>query len=142
MPLNMQNASSSSTAGAVADSPFPEPPTNLKLGGMDPVHHLGCHFFDAGGAPSFDLRGGTGAEGLYDRTTKKDGVAAPAAADKGILSTGAVDWLRLVDDGTGVGVGISSVYRVSTAGGDAEACTVTGVGSQSVAYTAMYWFYD
>lgn len=72
---------------------------------------------------------------------KADNVPAPGSADSGILGTGAVDWLRLVDDGSGKSDGIAVVYRVATAGGVAEACSSSGVGEGSVPYAAMYWFY-
>lgn len=119
--------------------PFPDPAADLVLGGLAPIAYLGHHYFDAAGVPIFDLR--AAGDGLFGRVAKADGVAAPPASDGGVLGTGAVDWLRLVDDGTGAGEGVTAVYRVVTAGGQAEPCSQSGAGSGSVPYTAMYWFY-
>jgi hypothetical protein len=52
-----------------------------------------------------------------------------------------VQWLQLDDNGTGGSKGVTSVYRVITAGGAAKACSVAGVGTQSVPYTTYYWFF-
>lgn len=68
-------------------------------------------------------------------------VAAPEGADKGILGTGAVDWLELGDSGIGLSDGLSVVYRVITAGGAPQPCSVVGPGEQSVPYTTYYWLY-
>jgi hypothetical protein len=79
--------------------------------------------------------------GLKASVTKRINLAAPNGADKGILNTGAVDWLELGDSGKGLSQGLSIVYRVVTAGGAPQPCSVAGVGLQSVPYTTYYWFY-
>lgn len=123
--------------GADLDDPFLAP-SDLELGGMDPIPFLGHHFFDSEGGPMFDL---LDTSGLVGRVGNKIAVPAPDGADGGILSTGAVDWLRLTDDGTGVSDGVWGVFRVVTAGGVAQPCSESGEGSGSVPYAAMYWVY-
>lgn len=78
---------------------------------------------------------------------KAGAVSAPKDADKGVLDTGAVAWLKLTDTGKGASKGVNLVYRVVTAGGNAEACDsikASGASSQvqSVPYTTFYWFYE
>ena len=81
---------------------------------------------------------------------KTGNVAAPKDADKGVLNTGAVAWLKLADTGKGMSKGVNLVYRVLTAGGNPEACDsaavsakeTEGVQVQSVPYTTFYWFYE
>lgn len=62
-----------------------------------------------------------------------------------MLETGAVDWLELSDNGRGLSKGVSTVYRVVTAGGVAQACSASGANANgtvfSVPYVAQYWFY-
>lgn len=82
------------------------------------------------------------ASGLKASVVKGGNVNAPQDADKGVLATGAVAWLRLTDSGKGQSKGVNLVYRVLTAGGNAEGCAVAGTGVQSVPYTAFYWFYE
>lgn len=132
---------------AVASAPWPSPPTDLAVtAASQPVSakYLGVHYFDALSAPTFDLTGGTD-DGLFFSGAKIGDVKAPSTADTGVLSTSAVDWLELGDNGRGLSNGIVNVYRVVTAGGAAEACSVSGVNAEgqvlSMPYTAQYWFY-
>ncbi|KAH8911700.1 hypothetical protein BR93DRAFT_962934 [Coniochaeta sp. PMI_546] len=130
------NALAESAYGADTANPFPAP-ADLRLGAIT-VPFLGVHYFDAVSSPTFDLRSKAG---LLASVKKVDVAKAPATADKGILKTGAVDWLGLPDNGRGLGVGVSYVYRVVTAGGVAQACSTSGTGVGSVPYAAQYWFY-
>jgi hypothetical protein len=150
LPINLQNPAAASPGtparpnalpessyGAVVAKPFNLPPPDAKLGPHN-LRALGVHYFDKAGTPTFDLRAATG---LFASVRKVDVAPAPAGADKGILGTSAVAWLGLPDAGLGAGVGVSKVYRVVTAGGNAQACSVSGAGSGSVPYAAQYWFY-
>lgn len=112
---------------------------DLALGGLPagPRQAVGHHYFDAAGVPTFDLFG-TGQK-LVAR--KLNDTAAPAGADRGLLGTGAVAWLRLGDNGAGGSRGgVSQVYRVYTAGGASMACSEANT-TISVPYAAQYWFY-
>jgi hypothetical protein len=131
------NVQAEANYGADVAHPFPAAPADLQLGSIH-LPFIGVHYFDGTGTPTFDLAKRTG---LLASVSKKDNVKAPASADKGILSTGAVDWLRLLDNGKGISTGVSAVFRVVTAGGAAQPCSVSGVGTGSVPYTAQYWFY-
>jgi hypothetical protein len=134
LPLNKL---AGSQYGASLTNPFPAP-ADLNYPPMADVKFLGHHYFDNGGVPTFDLS----AAGLKAVVKKVGGVDAPSNADKGIVNnSGAVQWLRLDDNGKGLSVGVSSVFRVLTAGGSSQACSVVGIGNQSVPYTAYYWFY-
>lgn len=150
LPLNLQNSSAAASGtpsdpnvmpesayGAVLDNPFPDA-APLVLEGLDPIAYLGHHYFDSLNGPTFDLRD---SHGIFGRVGNKVAVPAPSGADLGVLGTGAVDWLRLSDDGTGVSDGMWGVFRVITAGGAAQACAESGEGSGSVPYTAMYWIF-
>ncbi|KAK4162692.1 hypothetical protein QBC43DRAFT_214826 [Cladorrhinum sp. PSN259] len=110
---------------------------SLPAGGPTLIKFLGHHYFDSNGVPMFDLN----AVGLKASVVKKDAVDAPKDAYKGPLGTGAVAWLELVESGKGLSQGLSTVYRVTTAGGAATACSVAGKGVQSVPYTTYYYFY-
>jgi len=150
LPINMQNTAAAAPGtpakpnvlpeasyGAVVSKPFNLPLSDAKLGALS-LKALGVHYFDKDGRPTFDLKASSG---LLGSVSKVDVVAAPPTAEKGILGTGAVQWLGLPDNGLGIGVGVSKVYRVVTAGGVAQACSVSGAGSGSVPYSAQYWFY-
>lgn len=160
IPLNLVNPAAagpvSTTSGiaattfsetdyqADAANPFPSPAADLAITSQQvSAPFLGHHFFDALSAPTFDLSAST--QGLYFSGAKIGDVKAPTDADKGVLTTGAVDWLELGDNGRGLSVGVSNVYRVVTAGGVAEACSVSGANPTgqvfSVPYVAQYWFY-
>jgi len=134
LPLNKLVGS---TYGADPNTPFPDPTADLKLQDVPAAKFVGHHFFDISGVPTFDLA----AAGLEAVVGKVDGKTAPLDADKGILSTGAVAWLKLDDTGKGLSQGVTSVFRVVTAGGNAQSCSVAGVGVQSVPYAAFYWFF-
>jgi hypothetical protein len=122
--------------GADPETPFPDP-TDLSVEGVPAAKFLGHHVFDINSIPVFDLS----AAGLTAAVKKIDGKTAPKNADKGIIGTGAVAWLQLDDNGEGHSQGVSSVFRVITAGGAAEPCSVAGAGVQSVPYATYYWFF-
>lgn len=128
-----------SFSALIAD-PFPGNDPDLEIPHLGDLAFLGRHYFDGGGVPTFDLY----ADGSGDLFCGKklQNVKAPAGADKGVLGTGAVDWLQLGDNGKGLTHGISLVYRVTTAGGVGEACTLGQGGDGSVPYAAQYWFYS
>ncbi|EMR72245.1 putative malate dehydrogenase protein [Eutypa lata UCREL1] len=139
MPLNLAPTGSSSSSEYAADPSAPFPPdADLALEGVNgTLKFLGHHYFDATGTPTFDLHGDA-AKPVF-KGKKDDGIKAPADADPGLTDSGAVDWLRLSDKGTSTG-GLSLVFRVYTAGGNAAPCTEAGQ-TDSVPYTAMYWVY-
>jgi hypothetical protein len=146
LPLNLLNGSAGGEPGKVggfpeaafgADptEPFPNEDEDLDLGGLE-LPFLGRHYFDINNAPTFDL---LQEAKLLAVVAKKDAVNAPGTADKGLLGTGAVAWLRLLDGGKSQGV--TAVYRVVTAGGSPQPCSTSGQGAGSVPYAAQYWFY-
>ncbi|KAK4104464.1 hypothetical protein N658DRAFT_418610 [Parathielavia hyrcaniae] len=135
LPLPL-NKLAGSTYGADPTTPFPAP-ADLALQGLPTIKFLGHHFFDGNGVPVFDL----GTTGLKAAVKKLDNIPAPQSADAGITGSGAVQWLQLDDNLTGRSVGVTMVYRVITAGGGAQACSVVGAGVQSVPYTTYYWFF-
>jgi hypothetical protein len=149
LPLNLQNKAAAPPGSQTAPNALPEasygavvgqpflPPVDSRLGAIA-LPYLGVHYFDVLSRPTFDLKAKAG---LFASVQKVDVVTAPATAEKGILGTGAVQWLRLPDNGAGLGVGLGEVYRVVTAGGAAQACSTSGAGSGSVPYAAQYWFY-
>jgi len=101
------------------------------------LSRLGNHFFAADGTPNFVLNGGKSIQ-----AKKNVGIAAPATATKGPIGTGAVDWLQLISKPAPyISVGLSTVYRVETAGG-MQTPTCATVGTLSVQYAAEYWFYS
>lgn len=129
---------------ADAAAPFSSPEEDLSLSAQGiSAPFLGHHYFDSQSSPTFDLSGSS--DGLFFSGAKIGDVKAPTASDKGVLATGAVDWLELGDNGRGLSKGVSNVYRVVTAGGVAEACSVSGANPTgqvfSVPYVAEYWFY-
>ncbi|KAF7908538.1 uncharacterized protein EAF01_004293 [Botrytis porri] len=98
---------------------------------------LGKHFFDASGTPTFDLSSVN--KILY--AAKTGDIDPPINSSPGPADTGAVDWLSLAAKSTYVSVGLTSVYRVETAGGNSiNPCTTAGI--QSIQYAAQYWFYS
>ncbi|KAI2618227.1 hypothetical protein GGR54DRAFT_191535 [Hypoxylon sp. NC1633] len=134
MPLNL----AADGSGADVASPFPTPVDLTINGVIGTIKFLGHHFFDNANTPTFDLSGAD--DGELFKGKKDAGISAPADADKGEDPvTSAVDWLRLSDKGTSTGV--SLVYRVLTAGGNPEHCTVAGQ-TQSIPYAAQYWIYS
>ncbi|KAK8876797.1 malate dehydrogenase [Apiospora arundinis] len=111
---------------------------DLTMDGLSsPLKAIGHHYFDAAGVPTFDLF----ATGEKLVAKKLNDTAAPSGADKGIMDTGAVAWLRLGDNGAGGSKGLSQVYRVYTSGGASIACSEANT-TISVPYTAQYWFYN
>lgn len=134
LPLNLANDAAHPYA-ADTSAPFPAA-ADLTVEGVEgPMKFAGHHYF-AGAVPTFDIS--ATAEKISFSGKKDDGIPAPAAADKGITGSGAVDWLQLGTNGASSGA--SMVYRVFTAGGVAAACTEAGQ-TDSVPYTAQYWFY-
>ena len=145
IPLNLASVDGTPTVSLAAGTlaynadpanPFPAP-ADLTLGSLPVIKFLGHHYFDATGAPTFDLS----AAGLFGSMAKTGSTNAPSGSDKGILGTGAVAWLQLADNGKGASKGVEMVYRVITAGGSPDPCSVAGAGVQSVPYTAHYWFF-
>ncbi|TGJ79018.1 hypothetical protein E0Z10_g9739 [Xylaria hypoxylon] len=117
-----------------AVTPFPAP-ADLTVSGIPrPLAFIGHHYFDTTGTPTFSLH--DNAELL--KAAKVTGITAPSTADRGLTSEGAVDWLLLSDKGGSVI--LTKVYRVLTSGGSPAVCGAVG-DTQSVPYTAMYWFY-
>ncbi|KAM0347901.1 hypothetical protein ACHAP4_011164 [Fusarium culmorum] len=128
VPLNRNG-----DGGASSSNPFPKK-QSLKVKSLcRNVPYLGRHFFNTAGVPTFDL---DRADQLLV-AKKVEGIKAPSSAPAGPEGTGAVDWLYLGDAGGSRGV--SSVYRVLTAGGASHGCVASGTDSTS--YTALYWFY-
>ncbi|KAI0857383.1 hypothetical protein F4860DRAFT_362506 [Xylaria cubensis] len=115
-------------------SPFPAPADLTVSGLYYPLSSVGRHYFDITGTPTFSIH--NDAELL--KAQKILNIPAPSTADKGLNSEGAVDWLFLSDKG-GSTI-LTKVYRVLTSGGSPAVCTTVGQ-TQSVPYTAMYWFY-
>jgi hypothetical protein len=97
---------------------------------------LGHHFFAADGTPTFNLSSVSNI--LY--AAKTADIAAPLNASPGPANTGAVDWLQLSAKAGYASVGLEQVYRVETAGGNPTA-TCDSVGTLSIEYAALYWFY-
>lgn len=124
MPIDTSNPS----------SPFPAAASLTVSGIKTPLPFIGHHYFDIAGVPTFSLN--NDAELL--KAQKVLGIPAPSTADKGLSDEGAVDWLYLSDKGGSIG--LTKVYRVMTSGGAAAVCGAVGE-TQSVPYTAMYWFY-
>lgn len=128
VPLNSVEDGSASIS-----DPFPE----KKALRVESLHrnipYLGHHFFNANGVPIFDLHKAN----QRLNAEKVQGIKAPASAPRGPEGTGAVDWLYLRD--AGGSQGISTAYRVLTAGGASHGCAVRGTDSTS--YTTFYWFY-
>ncbi|KAM0432339.1 hypothetical protein ACHAPT_004881 [Fusarium lateritium] len=128
IPLNLNSYGK----GASPTDPFPQD-APLELDGYNKIPFIGHHYFNADGVPTFDLT--KDKQLLLAR--KVAGVKAPSSASAGPDGTGAVDWLFLGDAGGSYGV--TSVFRVFTAGGNAHGCE--GTDGDSTSYTAMYWFY-
>jgi hypothetical protein len=100
----------------------------------------GEHFFEQiNGAqvPNFDMT----AVGAYFSGKKGGSAKAPSNAYAGANGLGAVDWLYLIPNGSPRTHGVSSVYRIQTAGGVAPNSCTPGTTLQ-VPYATEYWFYD
>lgn len=141
-PVPLNRPSNDSYSASTSD-PFPSHSDLTGLANYPSLKYAGHHFFDSTGTPVFDLD----ASGLKASVAKVGSVAAPKDADRGVLDTGAVAWLKLADNDKGESKGVNLVYRVQTAGGNPEACAEVsgqgeGQGTQSVPYTTFYWFYE
>jgi hypothetical protein len=123
MPLNLQDPA----------NVFPTDTPPVTVGGAS-LAPLGRHFFDAG-TPTFEICDGR----ARFAGAKAAGIPAPAGADEGLQNTGAVDWLYLTSKAGSVG--ISSVYRIETAGGGPLKCATAGQ-TFNVSYAALYVFYN
>lgn len=97
---------------------------------------LGHHYFIADGTPTFNIS----AKGDILYAKKTADIKAPSTANAGPAGTGAVDWLTLVAKPGYPSVGLQTVYRVVTAGGNPPT-TCPSAGVISVQYSAEYWFY-
>ena len=95
---------------------------------FDRLPVLGHHFFNASGTPVFKLENVLGE--LQASKEKAGDIAAPDGEG--------VDWLKLASVSEG---GLQEVYRVDTAGGEAECEDVEGGEEVEVPYAALYWFY-
>jgi hypothetical protein len=106
----------------------------------DALRQTGLHFFDrpaAAQVPNFDIYEAND----FLSVKRVGGVAAPAGSYTGSNGLGTVPWLYLVDNASGRSHGLSSVYRVETAGGVAPS-TCNAAGTQVfIPYAAQYWFY-
>lgn len=105
------------------------------------INDAGEHFFDQiSGAqmPNFDIR----KAGDFLSCKKASNVKAPSGSYKGSNGLGTVDWLYLVDNGSGRSHGVSSVYRVQTAGGVAPSTCDKAGSVLQIPYAAEYWFYE
>lgn len=131
LPLNIVGNQVNQYAADV-NGPFKPEDAPLAIEGKM-LNVLGHHYFDDVLVPTFDL---FAVNGLL-KAKKLASIKAPTKADKGLLQTGAVDWLDL--DDAGGSMGVQQVYRVITSGGGPIECTSTGE-TFSVPYTAMYWF--
>lgn len=102
---------------------------------------LGNHYFgpvNGAGVPFFNIDSGD-----FLSAQKTGASPAPATAfDGGKHGFGAIDWLFLPSDGSDRTVGLSEVYRINTAGGNADpqGCA-SGDAVLSYKYVAEYWFY-
>ena len=137
VPLNFNSSTAGlvdpSSLGASTTDPFTAP-VPLKMEGLPPLSWLGHHFFDLNGVPNFVLPN----VGVDMLGAKTDSVAAPTTSDAGPEGTGAVAWLYLTALPGSKGAQV--VYRVLTAGGNPQTCSVAG--SDSVSYSATYWFFE
>ena len=118
--------------GASATNPFLAPESPVSIAGLKaPLQILGHHFFDTNSVPRFVVTDGSIV------ASKNATFDAPATSDPGLESTGAVAWLKLT--AIAGSQGITNVYRVFTAGGNAHPCKA--IGLDTVAYAAHYYLY-
>jgi hypothetical protein len=132
VPLNFESTEAA-PRGASVSNPFPAA-SPLELDGFAPIPFAGHHLFNGAGQPQFVLE----SQGMNLLAAKNDGIDAPATADRGPDDTGAVQWLLL--DTLPGSAGATHIYRLLTAGGASHGCGA-GAGTDSVSYTATYWFY-
>jgi hypothetical protein len=107
----------------------------------DALRQTGFHFFDrpAGAqVPNFNIF----EAGDFLSAKRAGGVKAPAGSYTGRNGLGTIDWLYLVDNASGRSHGLSSVYRVETAGGVAPKTCDTAGTQAFIPYAAQYWFYQ
>ncbi|KAH8820926.1 hypothetical protein F5884DRAFT_67096 [Xylogone sp. PMI_703] len=114
---------------------LPIPEHSFRIPMSAPLGILGNHFFAADGTPVFNL---TSVDSILFGKKIAD-IPAPSDAVKGPGGIGAVDWLTLSDKGGSKGV--SSVYRVITAGGSPPK-TCTSKNSIIQQYSALYFFFQ
>lgn len=136
LPINLTSTVDrlqSNDMGADPLYPFISPALPLNIKPLPTLDILGHHFFDIDSNPNFVL-----SDSSID-SQKNASVNAPSTADPGPAGTGAVAWLELTPITNSTLNGISSVYRVSTAGGNGHSCT--GAGLDTVVYSALYYFY-
>ena len=103
---------------------------------------IGQHFFTYVGStltPTFDLDGHSPA--YFLSSVKANTESAPMMAYAGMDNEGAVPWLFLNSDSSGLSQGVSEVYRVETAGGMQPSTCADKTGDFQVPYSAEYWFY-
>lgn len=141
IPLNLLDSLPdrvpNSSPGADLTSPF-LPAAALPIPGMDgfELPHVGEHFFDNAGVPTFKLE-----DGLSIKCAKLDGFNAPLSAAAGANGEAAVAWLRLgAKENTPGTEGLKFVYRVQTGAGSSHGCKEGGKSDSSF-YTAAYWFF-
>lgn len=133
LPLNLAGDVDNQYAADVSN-PYKADADVTVEGISEPLKVLGHHYFDQSLVATFDLF----SVGLLFKGGKLYNVKAPATADLGLLNTGAVDWLLLADKGASVG--LTTTYRVVTAGGNFLPCDEAGQ-TFSVPYAAQYWYY-
>ncbi|KAL9054863.1 MAG: hypothetical protein Q9162_003895 [Coniocarpon cinnabarinum] len=100
---------------------------------------IGEHYFDSDSVPTFDLA----TEKMLLKSQKMNATPAPEHACMGRDKSPAVPWLMLQADNTGRSVGLSQVFRVETAGGNATTCVGMPAGPQGfqLDYAALYYLY-
>ncbi|KAI9690752.1 MAG: hypothetical protein M1820_009849 [Bogoriella megaspora] len=106
-------------------------------------NRIGQHFFTNVGStltPTFDLDAHD--PPLFLSAVKSNTETAPKVAFQGLSSEGAIAWLFLGSDNSGLSQGVNGVYRVETAGGMQPATCADKSGDFQVPYSAEYWFYQ
>lgn len=107
-----------------------------------PLPRIGQHFFNANGAPGFEISDPAISLRLIGRAAAS--TPAPADAFPGVNGDGAVDWTLIRGEGKGGNRNSKAAYRVRTAGGkpDPNACANGVRGDFTVKFAAEYWFYN
>ncbi|KAI9794760.1 MAG: hypothetical protein M1816_002888 [Peltula sp. TS41687] len=104
----------------------------LEHRGALPMKHIGRHYFDARGAPAFELDG----QGFF-RGVKTAVLNAPKSPNN--HQRGAIQWIQLKDKGGSQG--FKMAYRVATAGGTAPKACSRNNRVDNIPYAALYYFY-
>ncbi|EED21344.1 conserved fungal protein [Talaromyces stipitatus ATCC 10500] len=106
------------------------------------VEILGHHYFETTTTPTFNLNTTPDKQFGVALTSKKNSTTAPQGSIIGQFNVGygAVPWLYLTSI-TGTTDGITSVYRVKTAGGAAPATCSGQPAAFQIQYSAQYFFY-